>query len=383
MPRAPRSSSTTTAAGISSRAQRTGAGGWDLSEAAGDLDADYETLGVLGRGNFSEINLMRHRQTGELRALKFCCKLDGPSYFHLRAEAQLAARVSRNPFVLTPLAISDSPGRAGNYSVLLPLCPGGDLLQLLRRQPASSLSEPDARSYAGMITLGLCALHDAGLAYRDLKPENLLVRDNGYLCIADFGFCAPLAECRRQRLGTPMYQAPELMRKQVHGVAVDWWALGCLLLEMVIGASPFHRDEESETEAAVLAHEADGPLPLPPPPPSAAAAAAGIDAGGEAGAAATLAGNGQEGAASSESSPPPPPSPSAALASLCGRLLHPEASERLGASGLKAHEWFAGFDWDACRAMTTPAPWAPPPLDPKDADGTLIELTARCQQGFD
>ena len=129
-----------------------------------------------------------------------------------------------------------------------------------------------------MITLGLCALHDAGLAYRDLKPENLLVRDNGYLCIADFGFCAPLAECRRQRLGTPMYQAPELMRKQVHGVAVDWWALGCLLLEMSIGASPFHRDEESETEAAVLAHEADGPLPLLPPPPSAAAAAAGIDA---------------------------------------------------------------------------------------------------------
>ena len=66
---------------------------------------------------------MRHRQTGELRALKFC-QLDGPSYFHLRAEAQLAARVSRNPFVLTPLAISDSPGRAGNYSVLLPLLPG-------------------------------------------------------------------------------------------------------------------------------------------------------------------------------------------------------------------------------------------------------------------
>ena len=205
---------------------------------------------MLGRGNFSEINLLRHRETKELRALKFCCKLDGPSYTHLRAEAMLAARVSGHPFVLSPLAVSDSPGRAGNYSVLLPLCPGGDLLQLLRHQPHHALSEPDARTYAGMIAHGLLALHAAGLAYRDLKPENLLIRENGYLRIADFGFTAPLAECRKQRIGTPMYQAPELMRKQPHGVAVDWWALGCLLLEMVTGHSPFLRDDEAETEAA-------------------------------------------------------------------------------------------------------------------------------------
>jgi serine/threonine protein kinase len=373
--------------GVSSRAQRTGAGGWSLNEAAGDLDAEYETLGVLGRGNFSEINLLRHRETKELRALKFCCKLDGPSYTHLRAEAMLAARVSGHPFVLSPLAVSDSPGRAGNYSVLLPLCPGGDLLQLLRRQPHHALSEPDARAYAGMIAHGLLALHAAGLAYRDLKPENLLIRENGYLRIADFGFTAPLAECRKQRIGTPMYQAPELMRKQPHGVAVDWWALGCLLLEMVTGHSPFLRDDEAETEAAVLAREATSPLPLPPatandehaapsrtPGESAAGAAASAD-GGEGAAAPSP--------ASAEASSPPPPPPSAALASLCLQLLHPAPSERLGGVGLKASAWFEGFDWDACLAMEPPAPWSPAPLDATNADATLIELTSRCQQGFD
>ena len=183
--------------GVSDRAARTGAGGWDLSEATGSLDVDYETLGVLGRGSFAEINLVRHRATGALCALKFCCKLDAPSFGHLRAEATLASRL-RHPFILSPSAISDSPGRAGNYSVLLPLCPGGDLLQLLRRRPSKALDEPTARAYATMIVLGLRAIHDAGLAYRDLKPENLLLQANGYLWSAratrahdgTFGTCA-------------------------------------------------------------------------------------------------------------------------------------------------------------------------------------------------
>ena len=155
-------------AGVSGRAARGGAGGWDLSEAAGDLDAEYETLGVLGRGNFSEINLVRHRETRELRALKFCCKLDAPSLVHLKAEAKLAARV-KHPMVLTPLAIADAAGRAGNFSVLLPLCPGGDLLQLLKRQQGSALSESATRAYGAMIILSLDAIHEAGLCYRDLK----------------------------------------------------------------------------------------------------------------------------------------------------------------------------------------------------------------------
>ena len=157
-------------AGTSARAARTGAGGWDLSEAAGSLDSDYETLGVLGRGSFAEINLVRRRETGELAALKFCCKLDAPSFSHLRTEATLAARV-RHPFVLSPLAIADSPGRAGNYSVLLPLCPGGDLLQLLRRQPSKALAESSVRTYAammeGLLAVG-SAVHSMTLSYSQL-----------------------------------------------------------------------------------------------------------------------------------------------------------------------------------------------------------------------
>lgn len=399
-------------AGVSDRAARTGAGGWDLSEAAGSLDVTHQTLGVLGRGSFAEINLVRHRETGELRALKFCCKLDAPSYGHLRAEATLASKV-RSPFVLSPLAVSDSPGRSGNFSVLLPLCPGGDLLHVLRRQPSQALAEGSVRAYASMIVLGLHAMHDAGLAYRDLKPENLLLRANGYLRLADFGFAATKAECKKKGtlVGTALYQAPELLRKLPHDASVDWWALGCLLLEMVRGTSPFAAEDDEATAAAVLAHPGNGAVPCAPTvsssdlmddgaptsgsltglrfrPSSANPHLALYVASGRQLSAANPHLAMRLAAPSSGAPPSSVPLPSAALADLCAKLIDPDTKLRLGSVGtggaeaVRSHPWFGCVDWEACGAMTAPAPYVPPPL-PEDTDALLLELSQRCQQGFD
>lgn len=247
--------------GVSDRAARVGKGSWDLSQASGDLDQSYATVGVLGRGNFSEVNLMRHRQTGELVVLKFCCKLDAPSYSHLRTEADLIKKLRKSncsscPFLLMPIASADSSGRAGSFSLLLPLCPGGDLLQLMRQQPEGCLSEDSSRAYASMIVLGLYALHEAGLVYRDLKPENILIRPSGHIAIADFGFAGTLAQCKRRvKVGTVAYQAPEIVNKMPHGTAVDWWALGCLLLELVQGVQTFATGECSNRAVPVRSHE--------------------------------------------------------------------------------------------------------------------------------
>lgn len=154
-----------------------------------------------------------------------------------------------------------------------------------------------------------------------------------------------------------MYQAPELMRKEKHGFAVDFWALGCLALEMVTGHSPFSAQDEEATEAAVLARRAGEPLPppLPPAPPE----------------------------TTPLGSAPTPPPPSAALLSLCGGLLHPSPSERMGYAGMRTHAWFEGFEWTSCLAMEQTAPYVPPALDPTKTDDTLLELSKRCQQGFD
>lgn len=148
--------------GPSARAARLGSGGsFALEAATGDFSAGYATVGVLGRGSFTEVNLLRHRESGGLFVLKTCCKLDALSYAHLRAEAA-AMRGVNHPLLVAPVAISSPPGRSANYSLLLPLCPGGDLLQLLRRQPDHKLPSDEARLYCGMVILGLCALHEHG-----------------------------------------------------------------------------------------------------------------------------------------------------------------------------------------------------------------------------
>ena len=148
--------------GTSSRAARSGRGSSaGLQEATGDFSSEYATIGVLGRGSFTEVNLLRHRQTSQLFVLKTCCKLDALSYAHLKAEAEAMQGVD-HPLLIGPMAISSPPGRASNYSLLLPLCPGGDLLQLLRRQPDSRLPPHDTRIYCAMLTLGLAALHGHG-----------------------------------------------------------------------------------------------------------------------------------------------------------------------------------------------------------------------------
>jgi len=134
-----------------------------LEEASGDFSAEYATVGVLGRGSFTEVNLLRHRGSGALFALKTCCKLDALSYAHLRAEAA-AMRGANHPLLVAPIAVSSPPGRAASYALLMPLCPGGDLLQLLRRQPGNRLPPGEARLYCAMVTLGLQALHDHGCA---------------------------------------------------------------------------------------------------------------------------------------------------------------------------------------------------------------------------
>lgn len=100
------------------------------------------------------------------------------------------------------------------------------------------------RFYAATVTLCFEYLHNKNIIFRDLKPENLLIGNDGYLKLTDFGFAKILNEGRTFTIcGTPEYIAPEVILNQGHGKAVDWWTLGVLIYEMHAGIDPFSDDD--------------------------------------------------------------------------------------------------------------------------------------------
>lgn len=106
--------------------------------------------------------------------------------------------------------------------------------------------------YSAQVVLALEYLHSLGVVYRDLKPENLFIGLDGYLQLSDFGF-AKIVKGRTYTLcGTPEYLAPEVLLNKGHGRAVDWWALGVLIYEMLVGIDPFHEDEPMKIYERIL-----------------------------------------------------------------------------------------------------------------------------------
>ena len=107
---------------------------------------------------------------------------------------------------------------------------------------ARNFSEKRAKFYAITVAIGLGHLHSKKIIYRDLKPENILMDEDGYVCLTDFGL-AKILETNEQAFsfcGTPEYLAPEILEEKGHAFPVDWWALGILTYEMIVGFPPFY-----------------------------------------------------------------------------------------------------------------------------------------------
>ncbi|KAI9729821.1 MAG: serine/threonine protein kinase, AGC [Cirrosporium novae-zelandiae] len=206
---------------------------------------DFELIKTLGTGTFARVWLARlhHPSAGEegkVYALKILRKVDVirlKQVEHVRNERNTLAAVSGHPFITTLItSFADS----SSLYMLLDYCPGGEVFSYLRR--ARRFNEPTSRFYAAEIVLILEYLHNVqGVAYRDLKPENILIDAEGHLKLVDFGFAKKVGspEETYTLCGTPEYLAPEVIRNKGHGTAVDWWALGILIYEFIVGQPPF------------------------------------------------------------------------------------------------------------------------------------------------
>ena len=155
---------------------------------------------------------------------------------HIYSEKSILAGI-RHPFIVRLYGTFQTSKYLG---MLLEYAMGGELFTILRRQ--GKLNANVARFYAAEILLALEYLHSHQVVYRDLKPENILLDMAGHIKLTDFGFAKhlPVSDVTMTLCGTPEYLAPEIILGKGHGKAVDWWALGILIYEMVVGYPPFY-----------------------------------------------------------------------------------------------------------------------------------------------
>lgn len=290
---------------------------------------EFKLRETLGTGTFGRVRLVTFKLRGDhhlaLKMMKKSVVLQLKQVDHIRSEKAILSSI-QHPFIVNLLAsFQDSK----KLYMLMEYVVGGELFSFLGQ--VNRLDNENARFYAAEITLAFDYLHSQNIVYRDLKPENLLIDVGGHMKIADFGFAKVLRAEEGFRTwtlcGTPEYLAPEIIQSKGHGKAVDWWALGVLIYEMLAGYAPFFADDPFGIYQKILAGKIKFPSHF-----------------------------------------------SDAAKDVISNLLLADRTlrlgcGRLGAADIKSHPWFAGLDWDKVLNRTVKVPYKPPV---KSSDDTSL-----------
>ncbi|BFI23367.1 hypothetical protein MPTK2_1g01440 [Marchantia polymorpha subsp. ruderalis] len=221
---------------------------------------ELEEIGLLGTGLFGKVKLVYSKRTEEYYALKCVRKaqvIKMQEEEHLRNEK---INMSELDFPFITKLIRTFKDEKHIY-LLQQLTVGRELFLFMEK--VGRLQDWEAAFYAGGVLLALEYMHGKGIAYRDLKPENTLIGENGYPILIDMGFAKRIHNRKTFSMcGTPDYMAPEIIKRQGHGKAVDFWALGCLIFEMITNTSPFNKG--SDPPQVVFQKVVEGNLRFPP-----------------------------------------------------------------------------------------------------------------------
>ena len=261
---------------------------------------------------------------------------------HIMSEKAILQAIN-HPMIITLYGTSQDDL---NLYMYMEFVAGGELFSHLRR--AGRFTNDTGKFFAGSIVLALQHLHALDIVYRDLKPENLLLDEFGYLKITDFGFAKKVEDRTWTLCGTPEYLAPEIIQSKGHGKAVDWWALGILIYEMLAGYPPFYDENPFGIYQKILAGKIEFPRHF-----------------------------------------------DVHAKSLIKSLLTADRSKRLGnlkagAEDVKKHKWFRNFSWKELIDAESPAPVNPDvkgegdthnfdqyPDSADDGAGALLDVNAK------
>jgi len=198
---------------------------------------DFKVFGLLGAGGFGRVVLAKKKSTDgsscskELLALKFV-----PNKLVYKVEREVLFRAVGHPFLVQLLAYFQTKR---SLCYVMEYAEGGTLFSLLLSR--ERFTEDVARFYAAEIILAVNFLHKCGIVHRDIKTENVLLDRDGHCKLADFGLCEAgmFASSKTSRIiGTKKYMAPEVRRGDLYGPEVDWWSVGCVVYEMMVGTCP-------------------------------------------------------------------------------------------------------------------------------------------------
>ncbi|KAL6264763.1 hypothetical protein P5V15_004861 [Pogonomyrmex californicus] len=280
---------------------------------------DLRTIATLGVGGFGRVELVQiagdSTRSFALKQMKKAQIVETRQQQHIMSEKRIMSEADCDFVVKLFKTFKD---RKYLY-MLMEACLGGELWTVLRDK--GHFDDGTTRFYTACVVEAFDYLHSRNIIYRDLKPENLLLDNQGYVKLVDFGFAKRLDNGRKTWTfcGTPEYVAPEVILNKGHDISADYWSLGVLMFELLTGTPPFTGGDPMKTYNIILK---------------------GIDAIDF------------------------PRSITRNAMALIKKLCRDNPAERLGyqrggISEIQKHKWFDGFNWEGLKTRTLEPPILP------------------------
>jgi len=274
----------------------------------------FDIIKTIGTGSFGRVHLVKSRVNNKFYAMKAIPKghiAKEQQIEHIQEEKRILSQL-RHPLFIQ---LSGTFQTRTHLFIITNYVAGGELFAVLKKKVR--FMNNIAKFYAAEVTIALEYLHSKDIIYRDLKPENIMLDVTGHIKLVDLGFAKHVPDVTYTLCGTPEYMAPEVILSKAYGKAVDWYALGILIYEMLCGYPPFYDQDQLQLYKKILSGKIYWPSYV-----------------------------------------------SEEAKNLIEQLITPDLTKRYGnlkdgANDIKQHNWFAGVEWDKVEKLGIAPPFIP------------------------